>query len=172
MLRTGQSFFLFYEHADAVLRDFALEPLFATLFLERGATALPRQVPVSSSAFERIPNSTHFGSFSEARDIKKKISEIRATPITTHVSPPATSEIHTAVAMMAMMKKGVDQANIKILWLNYFLLLHTSHEKSSCAPSWNRTNDPLLKREMLYQLSYRRMLRNYSIVSQKFNLKR
>ncbi len=22
------------------------------------------------------------------------------------------------------------------------------------APSWNRTNDPLLKREMLYQLSY------------------
>ena len=26
-----------------------------------------------------------------------------------------------------------------------------------CAPSWNRTNDPLLKREMLYQLSYGRM---------------
>ncbi len=28
----------------------------------------------------------------------------------------------------------------------------------SCAPSWNRTNDPLLKRQVLYRLSYGRNL--------------
>gem|GEM_PF-3084481 len=38
-----------------------------------------------------------------------------------------------------------------------------------CAPSWNRTNDPLLKREMLYQLSYRRITQDYTTPSSNFN---
>ncbi len=30
----------------------------------------------------------------------------------------------------------------------------------SCAPGWNRTNDPLLKRQVLYRLSYGRIYEN------------
>jgi hypothetical protein len=40
---------------------------------------------------------------------------------------------------------------------------------TDCAPSRNRTYDPLLKREMLYQLSYRRIRKDYTILSPNFN---
>src|SRR3989338_409160 len=41
----------------------------------------------------------------------------------------------------------------------------------NCAPTWARTRDRLLKRELLYQLSYRRVRKNiaeYSILSKRW----
>ena len=43
------------------------------------------------------------------------------------------------------------------LWLKLLKLYYEGSNKAlSCAASWNRTNDPLLKRQVLYRLSYSR----------------